>query len=102
MIEVTPNIIKKFPAVFKVARRDKMRVVWLEQDLAYCARRTKGHDRYLVKFVVSADGRVGVDCHATSGRPCSGMRWRELCAHAAKVILRGVPKGRQKQTQEAA
>lgn len=95
MIEVTRDIRKTFAPVFKVARRDRMRVVWLENDLAYCSRRGKGHDRYLVRFEVSKDGRVSVGCRNVKGAICEGMMFKGLCSHAAKVILRGLAKKKQ-------
>lgn len=102
MVEITSDIKKRFAPVFKVARRDKFRIVWLEQDLVYCARRGKGkHDRYLVRFEVTPDETVSIGCKSTTGRTCDGMLFKGLCAHAAAVILRGIPAGRKNKQQES-
>jgi hypothetical protein len=93
-ILITPDLKIKFAPVFKVARRDRMRVIWLEDDLVYVARRGKGHGRYLVYFIIypGADERVRVDCSSISGDPCHGQQFKGLCAHAAAAILRGQAK----------
>lgn len=92
-ISVTSQIKKLYPRSFRLARKDKFRVVWLEDDLAYCARRGKGHERYLVRFTVDANGSVFVGCRTVSGASCKGIQFGDgCCGHIAAVILRWKPK----------
>lgn len=103
MIEITSNIKTAYRNVFRLARKDHFRVVWLEEDLAYCSRRGKGHGRYVVRFEVNREGRVFVGCKSITGAKCEGEVFKGLCSHSAKVLLRGLPKGRKtKQDLEAA
>lgn len=103
MITLTPNIKSDFPEAFRVARRDKMRVVWLEDTLAYCARRESGHGRYLVNFWQDRDGQVKVDCHHVDGERCERMRFKKLCSHSAAVMMRGLAKRvKREERQDAA
>lgn len=92
MIQITKGIKRRFPKAFRAARKSKFRVVWLEDDLVYVARRGKGHERYLVRFVMQSDGSVSAYCRTTTNGECGGCRWNECCAHIAVVILRWKPK----------
>lgn len=78
-----------------------MRVVWLEPDLIYVARRKKGHGRYIVKMnaVQSIDGghQVQMACKEINGRPCEGYQWKGFCSHMAAVILRSEAKPEKQQ-----
>lgn len=106
MILITPTIKDDYPEAFRIARKDKMRVVWLEDDLAYCARRKKGHGQYIVQFFaipqVSGGRQVKIQCRSITGARCHKMQFNELCAHAAKVILLGQARINRKQRLKAA
>lgn len=105
MIEITRDIKTKYRKAFRSARKDRMRVVWLENDLVYVARRAKGHGQYLVRFFVvprvSGDPQIKMQCNTITGGPCNGTRWHEMCSHMAKVILRGKPASEKKQVEAA-
>lgn len=105
MILVTPDIKKKYPKAFRAARKERFRVVFLEPNLAYVARRRKGHGRYLVKLtaVASIDGgqRVGMSCREINGGPCQGYQWKGFCSHLAVVILRSEAKPEKKEQRAA-
>lgn len=88
MIRVTPDIKRRYPPAFAAARKAKFRVVWLEDDLVYVARRGKGHERYLVQFVMNGAGQVLVGCRTTTNRECYGCKFKEMCSHIAIVIER--------------
>lgn len=92
VIEITPDIRRRFSRAFKAARKSRYRVVWLEDDLVYVARRGKGHERYLVRFVLGANGRVSAYCRTTTNGECYGCKWKECCSHIAAVVLRWKPK----------
>lgn len=109
MIEVTPNIKKRFPKAFRAARKSRFRVVWLRDDLVYCARKAKGHGDYLVRFFfvlgIDKTPKVKVWCNTITGNPCEGIKWSSegCCAHIAAVIERGKQKVSKKhETKEAA
>lgn len=89
MATITSNIKRLYPKAFRAARKSKFRVVWLEDDLVYVARRGKGHDRYLVRFVLQGDGGVGAYCRTATNGACDGCRWNDCCAHIAVAIERG-------------
>lgn len=84
-----------------------MRVVWLEDDLVYVARRKRGHGQYLVKFfaVQGIDGetQVRMRCDSITGGRCKGTEFgEEMCAHQAAVCLRGKNKKSKRERREAA
>lgn len=86
---VTPCIKTDYADAFSRARKDRFRVVWLEDDLAYVRRTGPGkHDRYLIRFFVGFDGSVTVNCRTIDNTPCYGCRFRGMCAHIAVAILR--------------
>lgn len=105
MIELSPTIKKDFARAFQLARQDRFRIVWLEDNLAYCARRKRGHGQYLVRiFVVQGiDGqtKVRMRCNMITGAPCKGTEFNDMCSHIAAVILRG-QYGKAKQRRERA
>src|SRR5688500_10332049 len=101
MVAVTKDIKQRYPRSFRVARKDKFRVVWLEDDLVYVARRGKGHERYLVRFRVDENGSVFVGCRTITGAPCKGVEFGDgCCGHIAAAILRWKPK-KQKESRAA-
>ena len=103
MILVTKDIQSRYPDAFKTARKDKYRVVWLENDLAYVSRRGSGdHDRYLVRFLVRADGSVWAKCLTIDNAPCKGCYWKECCSHIAIAIIRWRKKYGSKRTEKRA
>lgn len=107
MIEITPNLKQDYPRAFELARQDKFRIVWLESDLAYCARRGRNHGQYLIRFFVTprvnGDPQVKMSCHSITGGRCKWTEFKEdgMCAHMASVCLRGTPKGKSRQKKAA-
>lgn len=105
MIPITPQFRQKYPDAFRIARRDRMRVVWLEEDLAYVSRRAKGHGRYLISFhvieTINREIEVRVECRHTTGQRCYKAQRDELCSHAAKVILRWEAKHTRREKKAA-
>lgn len=95
-----------YAKAFRSARKDRMRVVFLEPDLAYVARRKRGHGQYLVRFFPTQriDGSIQLkmNCNTITGGPCDGLKWKDCCSHIAKVILRSEAKPNRKEKQEAA
>lgn len=105
MITVTPNLKRDYPRAFELARQDRFRIVWLEPDLAYCARRGDGHGQYLIRFfvvpTVSGDQQVKMRCTSTTGGRCKWTEFHEdePCAHIAAVLLRGIEKLNKRERQ---
>lgn len=102
MIRVHPKIKDEFPKAFRAARKSKFRVVWLEDNLVYVARRGKGHERYLVRFILNETGEVYVYCRTIDNAPCYGCKFNECCSHIAVVLERGKRKATKSQTPLAA
>lgn len=106
MVTITPSIKKDYPEAFRIARREKYRVVWLEGDLIYVARRKRGHAKYLVKLFAapSIDGghQVKMACRSIDNKPCQGSQWKGFCSHMAIVILRSESKPESTRKDQAA
>lgn len=106
MIEISRDIKTRYAKAFRSARKDKMRVVWLEDNLIYVARRKRGHDQYLVRlFVVQGiDGekKVKMNCNTITGGTCQGCSFRGCCSHMAAVIIRSEGKRGKKEEERAA
>lgn len=102
LIRVHPKIKDEFPKAFRAARKSKFRVVRLEDNLVYVARRGKGHERYLVRFTLAQNGEVYVSCRTIDNTPCYGCKFNEMCAHIAVVLLRGKQKATKPERKEAA
>src|SRR5690349_1150369 len=79
LIPITPNIRKDYPRAFRAARKDRFRVVWLEFDLVYVARRGRNHGRYLVRFFIKDDGSVWVSCRTSTNGSCKGCEFGDGC-----------------------
>lgn len=107
MILVTPQIKQKYPKAFSAARKERFRVVWLRDDLIYCARKAKGHGDYLVRVfaVPSVNGghQVKLQCKSINGEACDGVYWgKGCCAHIAAVLLRTEKKSDKKSVRKVA
>lgn len=106
MVLITPQLKRKFRSLFRAARKEKIRVVFLEPDLVYVARRAKGHGRYLVKMIavpsITGGHQIQMTCREINGKPCEGYQWKGFCSHLAVVILRTEAKPNKKQEPQAA
>lgn len=107
VIEVTPNLKHDYPRAFELARQGKFRIVWLRPDLVYCARKSKGHGEYLIRFFatqrIQGDPQVKTRCNSTAGVPCKGTEFGAgPCAHICAVLLRAQKKKTKTQERQAA
>lgn len=103
MIEITNDFRSKYASVVRKSRTEKIRVVRLEVDLYYVARREKGHGRYFVKLVTDEEGKVTAECRFVNGWRCQGtMKRGSCCTHIAAAIERGIQLGRKKERKQAA
>lgn len=100
MIWITNNIRTRYPSAFRKARRERVRCVWLEEDLAYVSRRAAGHGQYLVRFHTNQTG-VTVECQTLDKDPCKGCWQDRMCIHIAVAIERGITRGRAAQRKAA-
>lgn len=106
MVLITPQLKRKFRSLFRAARKEKIRVVWLEDDLVYVARRAKGHGKYLVKMIavasISGGHQVRMLCREMNGNSCEGLQWKGFCVHMAAVCVRSEAKADKKQESPVA
>ena len=102
MIEITKNFRSKYSSVIRKARTEKIRVVRLEVDLYYVARRAAGHGQYLVRFFHKGNAVTAV-CANIFNQACKGT-WGQgkCCTHIAAAVERGIQLGRKKERQQAA
>lgn len=106
MILISSTIKKDYPEAFRIARRDKFRVVWVLPDLVFVARKAKGHGKYFVRLFAapSIDGghQVKIACRSIDGKPCHKFQWKGFCSHCAVVILRSESKPEKQRKDRAA
>jgi hypothetical protein len=100
MIEITQNFRTKYRSSVQKARREKIRVVRLENDLYYVARRASGHGRYLVRFFHKSDS-VSAVCATVYNESCKGCWQGRCCTHIAAAVERGIKHGREKRKKAA-
>lgn len=99
MVIFDNNFRKNYPEAVYKARTEKIRVVKLEDNLYYVARRAAGHGRYLVYLDVASTGTVTATCKTLRGVACPSYG---CCAHLAKVFLRLEAEVKKIQRKDAA
>lgn len=98
MVLFDSNFRAKNREAIKKARSEKIRVVRLEENLYYCARRAKGHGRYLVQLDVTKSG-LFANCRTIRGASCPSYG---CCTHIAAVYERMVAQVFKTEKKEAA
>src|SRR6185295_8696553 len=102
MIEITNSFRTKYASVVRKSRAEKIRVVRLEVDLYYVARRDSGHGQYLVRFFHKGNSVTAV-CANIFNQACKGTWGKgKCCTHIAAAVERGIQLGRKKSQQERA
>lgn len=109
MILITRNMRKLYPKAFAAAGKSKFRIVWLRDNLIYCARKARGkHGDYLIRLFatesINREIQVKAQCNTITGGECDGMKWSKegCCAHIAAFVLRAQSKPNKKQEWRAA
>lgn len=97
MIAITRNFRSKYPGAVRKWRNERIRVVKLESDLYYVARRAEGHGQYLVRFFHKGKS-VSAVCANIFNQACKGT-WGEgkCCTHIAAAVERGIQLGKKQQ-----
>lgn len=100
MIELTPDFRTRYRTAIRRARTERIRVIRLEDNLWYVARREKGHGRYLVRMFHQGEA-VSAVCSNIYNQPCESTKKPGVaCIHIAAAVEHGIRDGRRRQKRE--
>lgn len=97
MVRIENNFRDKYRSLVRRVREEKIRVVRLEGDLWYVARRASGHGRYIVSIEQTKSGTFAT-CRQINGASCPSFG---CCVHIVSAVEAGIRDGRRKLKKES-